>query len=197
VPTLGITGGIATGKTSFVKLLAERMRATVFDADASAGDLLDNDATVRQQVGMAFGEQAFMVNGGANRAYLRECIFSSPEKRRDLEQILHPRIRQRWMGLAAEARKPNEWLIVEIPLLYETGAEKHLGRVAVVACRSATQRLRLSNNRKLDLDTAEKIIASQMDIDVKISKAEHVVWNEGPQNALAGQASLLANYLMG
>jgi dephospho-CoA kinase len=195
VPTLGITGGIATGKSSFTKLLSAQLPATVFDADATAGDLLNNNKTVREQVRAAFGEQAYMHGGEANRGWLRECIFSNPEKKRELEKILHPRVRKNWMELTKKKRGPNEWLIADIPLLYETEAERHLDKVAVVACGGATQRQRLLNGRKLDMATAEKIIGSQMDLSEKISRADHVVWNDGSQNALAEQAQLLANCL--
>jgi dephospho-CoA kinase len=195
VPTLGITGGIATGKSSLTKLLSAKLSATVFDADFTARDLLDHDTTVRQQVRTVFGERAYMDSGEANRAHLRETAFSNPEKKRELEQILHPLVRKNWMEMAKTYRNGKEWLIVDIPLLYETEADRHLDKVVVVACGGATQRKRMLNDRKLDADTAEKIIGSQMDLGVKISKADHVVWNDGSQNALAVQAHLLANCL--
>ena len=195
MPTLGITGGIATGKSSFTKLLAAQLAATVFDADASVKDLLDHNSEVRSQVRATFGEQAFMDDGKVNRTFLRENVFSNSEKKRKLEQILHPLVRQRWMGLAAQSRKPDEWLLLDIPLLYETTAEQHLDKVVVVACDGSTQQARLLTDRKLDAGTAKKIIATQMDLGVKISKADHVVWNGGSHDALARQAGMLANFL--
>jgi dephospho-CoA kinase len=175
--------------------LSAQLPATVFDADAYAGNLLDHDATVREQVCAAFGVQAYMDSGEANRGWLRECIFSNPEKKRELEKILHPLVRKNWMELTEKNRGKNDWLLLDIPLLYETEAERHLDKVAVVACGGATQRQRLLNERKLDAATAEKIIGSQMNLGEKISRADHVVWNDGSQNALAVQAQLLANCL--
>jgi dephospho-CoA kinase len=175
--------------------LSARLPATVFDADADAGNLLEHDATVREQVRAAFGEQAYMPGGEANRGWLRQCIFSNPEKKRTLEKILHPPVRKNWMELTEKNRGKKEWLLADIPLLYETEAGRHLDKVAVVACGGATQRQRLLNGRKLDEATAEKIIGSQMDLGEKISRADHVVWNDGSQNALAVQAQLLANCL--
>lgn len=192
---LGITGGIATGKSSFARYLSIRMPAEVFDADRCAKELLDTEQAVRRLVRETFGDEVLAADGSLNRTRLREIVFADGEKRRALERILHPAIRGRWRGLAEKKRAANEWLIVDIPLLFETGAGQFFDRIIVVGCDAAVQRRRLLNYRKLSPDMAGKIIATQTDLGVKITKADHMVWNDGPLSALEDQADLLANFL--
>ncbi|HWB59855.1 MAG TPA: dephospho-CoA kinase [Chthoniobacteraceae bacterium] len=195
VPILGITGGIATGKSTFAALLSRLTGAQLFDADHAARELLDTDEKVRRQVRLTFGDGIFGPAGEPDRAGLRELVFADAEKRRALEAILHPAIRERWVSLAAGARaagSAGKWLAVDIPLLFETQSEGFFDAVIVVACRASTQMERLLNNRKLDRDIAGKMISAQMGLEAKIAKARHVVWNDGPARAMEEQAALLA-----
>ncbi len=194
-PILGITGGIATGKSSFANLLARQTGARLFDADQATRDLLRSDENVRRLVRREFGDGILAQDGELDRALLREVVFADTEKRRALERILHPAIRERWTTLAAGSRASGEWLAVDIPLLYETGAEGAFDAIIVVACRASTQMERLLNIRKLDRAMAEKIIAAQMDLGAKIARADHLAWSDGPASALGEQAALLAAYL--
>jgi len=192
VPILGITGGIATGKSSFASLFSQQTGASLFDADQFARQLLNVDDNVRRMVRIAFGNEVFGPRDELDRGRLREIVFADDEKRRTLEQILHPAIRERWVSLAAKARAAGDWLVVDIPLLFETETGQLFDRVIVVACRASTQMHRLLNIRKLSMAMAGKIIGAQMDLDVKISGADHLVWNDGPAAALEAQAALLA-----
>ena len=195
MPIVGITGGIATGKSSFASLLSRQTGANLFDADQFARELLDSDDDVRRQVRDSFGDEIFGPAGEPDRALLRELVFAGDEKRRALEQILHPVIRARWVALAEKARASGEWLAVDIPLLFETGNGALFDKIIVVACRPGTQMHRLLNIRKLSADMAGRIIAAQMDLDTKISRADHVIWNDGPETAMERQAALLASHL--
>jgi dephospho-CoA kinase len=194
-PILGITGGIATGKSSFAALLARLTGAALFDADRTAGELLRSDGDVRRLVLLAFGNEVIGPSGEPDRTALREIVFADEQKRRALEGILHPAIQARWVSLAEKARRSGEWLAVDIPLLFETGVERSFDAIIVVACRASTQMDRLLNIRKLDRAMAGRIIAAQMDLDRKITCADHVVWNDGPAAALDAQAALLAAHL--
>ena len=127
---IGITGGISTGKTAFV----ENLRALIpegrfFNADEMARELTRSDEKVLGEIRARFGPAVFQKNGELNRGALRAIIFNAPEKRRDLEQILHPRIRQRWSGEAERYRNSIEFFFADIPLLYETGGEALCDRV--------------------------------------------------------------------
>ena len=195
MPALGITGGVATGKSTFTAALLRHLPAELFDADQCSRDLLANDAGVRETVRRAFGPEAFDNEGRPDRAWLRQLVFVDPSKRLQLENILHPAIRDRWAALARDAERANHWLFVDIPLLFETHAETHLTAIVVVACPTATQRARLIGKRQLSADIADKIIASQLDLETKTKKADHLIWNDSTDSCLDRQADLLARWL--
>lgn len=195
MPVLGVTGGIATGKTSFTRALLRHIAAQIFDADKAAHDLLENDSATQDAVRAAFGGGAFGPDGKPDRARLRQMVFADELQRKRLEDILHPAIRARWVALAAQTVRAGGWLCVDIPLLYETGAEENFDRVIVVACSLGTQRRRLQEQRGLDAATAERILAAQLDLGLKIKKADHVIWNDSTQSCLDRQTALLAGWL--
>jgi dephospho-CoA kinase len=191
---IGITGGISTGKSTFTKCLRELLAsARFFDADEMARDLTTKDPKVLAEIRDRFGPEVFQANGELNRGALRAIIFNAPERRRDLEQILHPRIRQRWSGEAEKYRRSTEQFFADIPLLYETGGDTLCDRVVVVACSDETQVERLMRRMQINSTEARTIIAAQMPLADKIKRAHHVVWNNGPQSVLADQAQLLVN----
>ena len=195
MPVLGVTGGIATGKSSFTSLLLRQFPAEYFDADACAHELLTQDAAVRRAVLDVFGPEACDSWGNPDRPKLRKLVFSDELKRRQLEDILHPAIRERWTQRAAQFTREGGWFVVDIPLLFETRAESRFEHIAVVACSPATQRRRLAEKRGLSADLAEKIIASQLDLPTKINQAHHVIWNDSTLSCLERQARLLADWL--
>jgi dephospho-CoA kinase len=196
VPVLGLTGGIATGKSTFApRLLREIPGARYFDSDACVHELLAGDDGVRESILAAFGSAALGDDDRPSRSRLRAIVFSSDERRKTLESILHPAVRAAWTALAATARANGEWLVVDIPLLYETGAEKEFDRVIVVACPPETQRKRLISERGLALELAETIMAAQLDVGIKTQRADHVIWNDSTVSNLDGQTRLLAAWL--
>jgi dephospho-CoA kinase len=196
VPSLGITGGIATGKSSFTECLLERLPAKRFDADRCAHELLAADAGVRHAVQDQFGAQSYSRDGSPNRAYLRDVVFADTGRRKQLEAILHPVIRSRWLALASEANAGKDWLFVDIPLLFESGVENCFDHVAVVSCSPNTQLRRLIDDRGLTSDLAEKMISTQIDLQTKMSKADHLIWNDSSLSCLDRQAALLAGWLL-
>jgi dephospho-CoA kinase len=188
-----ITGGIATGKSAVTRLWRARFPAAeFFDADQSARELTDQDPEVRQLIAQTFGSEIYSA-GDLNREALRAIIFADPEKKRALEQILHPRIRRQWAAEAESNRGPNQFFLADIPLLYETGGELLCDRVVVVACSTATQLQRLMARSSLSREAAEKMIAAQMPLTEKMKCADYVIWNNGPETALALQVETLAN----
>jgi dephospho-CoA kinase len=196
VPVVGVTGGIASGKTTFAGLLASRVGAEVFDADREARRLVETDHQVLEEIRARFGE-AVIKNDSVDRAALRALVFHDPDKRRDLEAILHPRIRAKWTETAAIARKAGtpRWLIVDIPLLFETQAETYMDETVVIACTPATQRARLEK-RQLTPAIVEKIISAQMPAEEKVRRASRVIWNDGAPSHLEAQADILAALLL-
>src|SRR5690606_36412028 len=127
-------------------------------------------------------------NGGRpNRELLREVIFHDEAKKRTLEAILHPVIRNRWSRRAREAEEANRLCVVDIPLLFETKAESLFDRILTVACDETTQLARLTARRGLTPEISRKIIASQLPLGVKIARSHHVIWNDGSLDGLAAQ----------
>jgi dephospho-CoA kinase len=198
MPAIGITGGISTGKSTFVNCLRQLLpEATFFDADAMARELTERDQMVLSAIRQHFGSIVFHENGGLNREALRAIVFQAPEKRRQLEQILHPPIRRHWSREAGKHHQAKQYFFADIPLLYETGGEKFCDRVVVVACSEETQTQRLMKRMALDQNSATAIIAAQMALSEKMKRADHVVWNNGPQKLLAEQAGFLVELWTG
>lgn len=220
MPAIGITGGISTGKSTFCECLRELLpQAKFFDADQAAHELVDLPE-VKQELVREFGEEIFSSgNQGAaankppaavgtspflgkdlNRTALRTIIFRDAAKKRALEQILHPRIRRQWSAEAETHRKSPEFFFADIPLLYETGGETLCDRVVVVACSPEIQLANLMRklrstgfqpvDHRLEAD-ATAMIGSQMALEEKVKRADHVVWNNGPRSVLKEQAELL------
>ena len=189
---IGITGGISTGKSTFSQFMLDRTGASLFDADRAARVLVDKDATVRELLREQFGGGIFSAVGDLNRAALRAIVFAEPEKKRALEQILHPRIRLQWAAEANQSRQKGALFLADIPLLYETNGEKLCDAVVVVACTQKLQLARLMSRARLPLAPALAMISSQMPLSDKVSRADHVVWNNGPRALLEAQADTLA-----
>src|SRR5205809_7998084 len=192
MPAIGITGGISTGKTSFCECLGEIVPAAkFFDADQVAHQLVNVDPQVKNEIRQEFGTGIFSAEGDLNREKLRAIVFNDAAKRRALEQILHPRIRRQWSAEAETHRNSPDFFFADIPLLYETGGERLCDRVVVVACSSKTQVRWLMERKSLERSAAEQMINSQMPLDEKIRRADHVVWNDGVRTVLADQARCL------
>jgi dephospho-CoA kinase len=163
-----------------------------FDSDGFVHELLATDDGVRDTIVSAFGHEACDSAGRPDRAKLRALVFADGSKRRILEDILHPIVRARWTEQAGAVRARGKWLLIDIPLLYETGVEAYFDRVVVVASPRDTQLFRLTRERGLAQDTAARIIASQLDLGEKIQKADHVIWNDSTVPNLDGQSRILA-----
>jgi len=191
---IGVTGGIGSGKSTFSKMLADHLGARLFDADSAARELLESDPAVRQEITTELFAEAYSPDGKPDRAAIRRLVFHDPAAKARLESILHPRIRERWTQLAAECRQNATPLVVEIPLLFETGAERFFDRIVTVACSHETQLARTAA-RGLPRDEAESIIRSQLPLERKTSLAHFVVWNDGSLTNLENQASELAKIL--
>lgn len=197
MPAIGITGGVATGKSTFCARLRELLpSATFFDADQAAHELVDLPE-VKAELLREFGDSIFLPPSlekprpDLNRDALRAIILRDAAKKRALEQILHPRIRQQWIVLAETHRNSPECFFADIPLLYETGGETLCDRVVVVACSRAIQVARLMENKSMRQSEAEAMINMQMPMEEKIRQANHVVWNNGTRPVLVDQTEKL------
>jgi dephospho-CoA kinase len=190
--SIGITGGVATGKSTVALHLFELLRRTgrveLFSSDFEARRLTDSDLVVQEEIRVAFGVQVFDSEGNLARDRLRDLVFHDGEARKVLESILHPRIREAWMSRT----EGDGLLLAEIPLLYETGAESYFDRIIVTACSHDSQVERIVVERRLLKELAEQIIQAQMDLEEKIRRADWVVWTECPPGITAQQVNLIS-----
>src|SRR5437867_10898114 len=191
MPAIGITGGISTGKSTFCECLREIFPAAkFFNADQAAHALIQLPE-VKQEIRAEFGAGVFSRNGDLNRETLRAIIFADATKKRALERILHPRIRRQWRAEAKRHRNSPDFFFADIPLLYETGGETFCDRVVVVACSQKVQLARLRKRMSVKSAEAKQMINSQMPLQEKIGRADHVVWNNGDRASLMEQARFL------
>jgi len=187
---LGLTGGIATGKSTAARLLHDLADLTAFDADACVHELLATDQEVISAIRLEFS----LPDAPIDRATLRQIVFCDPEARRRLEGILHPVVRARWQGLADDCRAHGRRLLVDMPLLFETDAASAFDATIVVAASPQVQRQRLAS-RGLDLKMIDAMLASQWPIGQKVGLADHVIWNDGSPAELERQCALLLDAL--
>lgn len=191
---LALTGGPATGKSTCAGLLAARHTFEAFDADACVHGLLAADHRIISAVDAEFGPGVLDPTGAVHRPALRALVFPDPAARRRLEAILHPAVRHHWMEQAGRCRETGRDFLADIPLLFETGADRFFDATVAVAVSADVQRRRLQE-RGLDQATVEGLLASQLPMDEKVRRADSVVWNDGTLGALARQADLLLERL--
>jgi dephospho-CoA kinase len=191
MPAIGITGGISTGKSTFCEYLRELLpRAKFFSADQAAHALAEVP-DIKQQLRVEFGSSIFSAHGDLNRAKLRAIVFGNATRKSALERILHPRIRRQWRIEAKRHRNSPNFFFADIPLLYETGGETLCDRVVVVACSERVQLDRLGKRMSIETSEAKQMIESQMPLEEKVRRADHVIWNNGKRAALIKQARFL------
>ena len=191
MPAIGITGGVATGKSAFCECLREILpSAKFFNADQAAHVLVELPE-VKKKIRAEFGNGVFSRSGDLNREQLRAIIFGDVTRKRALERILHPRIRSQWRAEAKKHRNSPDFFFADIPLLYETGGEILCDRVVVVACSYKVQLGRLMKRMSIKASEARQMINSQMPLEEKIRRGDHVAWNNGDRATLAEQARFL------
>jgi dephospho-CoA kinase len=192
MPSIGITGGVATGKSTVARHLFNLLQRTVpvefFSSDFEARRLTDSNLVVQEEIKEAFGVLVFDSEGNLARDRLRDLVFHDGAARKVLESILHPRIREAWISRAGG----DGLLLAEIPLLYETGAEPYLDRIIVTACSRASQVERIVVERRLLKELAEQIIQAQMDLEEKIRRGDWVVWTDCLPGITAQQVNLIS-----
>ena len=175
---LGLTGGVGMGKSTAAGFF-EQFGVPIVDTDQLARELVQPGQLALAEIRAAFGDQIIGPDGQLRRDELANFVFKDSGARKKLEEILHPRIRERWLARAEAWRSENRPLaIVVIPLLYETGAAPHFDKVICVACSEDSRHERLSG-RGWTQSQIDARIAAQMPVTEKISRAGFVIWSEG------------------
>lgn len=192
---VGLTGGIATGKSTVAGMLRE-VGIPVIDADALVHAMLAPGGAAVAPVVARFGE-AYCVEGGIDRAKLGVLVFEDEQARRDLERIMHPLVvRESETRLADAARSPGvEIVVYDAALLIETGRHDGFPRLVVVITDAETQIERLMRRNGLDPDQAGARVRAQMPLADKAELADYVIDNSGAWHETRRQVAELHAWL--
>ncbi|HDP5807622.1 TPA: dephospho-CoA kinase [Staphylococcus aureus] len=175
---IGLTGGIASGKSTVSELLSV-FGFKVVDADKAAREAVKKGSKGLAQVREVFGDEAIDENGEMNRRYMGDLVFNHPEKRLELNAIIHPIVRDIMEEEKQEYLKQGYNVIMDIPLLFENELENTVDEVWVVYTSESIQMDRLMKRNNLSLEDAKARVYSQISIDKKSRMADHVIDNLG------------------
>ncbi len=192
---IGLTGGIATGKTTVANYLASAYNLPILDADIYARVAVSVGTTIIGAIAQRYGEQILLADGNLNRQRLGEMIFNHPEERNWVEQLIHPYVRDRFLGEIAVSSAPT--LVLVVPLLFEAGMTDLVTEIWVVRCSEEQQLQRLIQRNHLSREQALARICSQLPIEEKADRADVVLDNTSTLEALLKEvdaAILLTDY---
>jgi len=191
--TVVMTGGIASGKTSASDLFAS-YGVPILDTDLAARTVVEPGQPALDEIKVSFGNDVITASGELDRAVLREVIFEQPEKRRELEAILHPKIR------AHINEQKNQldaaYCIIVVPLYLESGRGYEADRILVIDVPTDLQRERLAKRDNTSPEQIEQILKSQATREERLSAADDVIDNTASPESLAARvAELHQQYL--
>jgi dephospho-CoA kinase len=196
---VGLTGGIATGKSTVTDMF-RRLGCEIIDADVLAREVVAPGEPALAEIAREFGPEVLQPDGALDRKRLGAVVFADPERRRRLEAITHPAIRARFMArLAALMERGFDGIaIFDAAVMIESGNYKNMDRLVVVLTDEPTQRARLTARDAIDESEASRKIASQMPVADKARLADYVIDNAGDRAATEAQvrrvhAALLAD----
>ena len=178
--TIGLTGGIATGKSTVAKILRDDLGVPVIDADQVAREVVAPGQPALAELAARFGPGVFSADGALDRKALGALVMGDPAARQDLDRITHPRIRaaiQQKLARLAEAGAPAA--AVEAALLVETGAYRLYDALIVVSCAPDTQLQRLMSREGMTLEEARRWTQSQLPLAEKERLGTVVIRNDG------------------
>jgi dephospho-CoA kinase len=185
---VGLTGGIATGKSTVSEML-RGLGAEIIDADRLAREVVEPGQPAFKQIVAEFGAGVVGADGALDRKKLGAIVFADPERRKRLEALTHPAIRERFQARLDElaARGFAGLVFFDAPVMIESGSYKNMDRMVVVVTDEATQMARLRGRDGTDDAEGRQKIASQMPLAEKAKLADHVIDNSGDREATAAQ----------
>ena len=190
---IGLTGGIASGKTTVANWFAA-LGVPVVDTDVIAREVVAPGTPGLRDVVAEFGAGVLLPDGSLDRRRLRDLAFTTEVRRRRLEALLHPRILASMEAQSAAAGGPYQVLVV--PLLVESGLDTRMDRVLVVDCSETVQRQRLMARDGETGPGVDRLLAAQMDRQARRSRADDLLTNDGPRDEVHRRVTELhANYL--
>lgn len=184
---VGLTGGIASGKSTVSEILA-RQGAAIIDADVLAREVVEPGRQAWTEIVNTFGTAVLQPDRALDRQKLRAIIFDDPDARKKLESIIHPQVRAlAEQRIREHAAAGYAVIVYEVPLLFEGNLQEWLRPVILVACDVDTQRKRLQSRDNLSAVQAQKHIEAQMSLEEKRRLADYVIENNGSLEDLERQ----------
>ena len=184
---IAITGGAGTGKSTVARMFAE-LGAEVLDADQVAREAVAVGEPAWTELRRLYGPEYFHENGELNRSRLAQLVFADPEERRRLDGLIHPRVAEKLQARYTDLeRRGVKLVMVEVPLLFETGRERGFDRVIVVAAPEAVQIRRLQGRDRRGEAEIRGILKAQWPLADKVARADYVVDNGGERGVTARQ----------
>jgi dephospho-CoA kinase len=180
MPVIGLTGGLASGKSLITDYLKTK-GIHVIDADQLARKVVQKGQACLEEIVQIFGQKILHQDGSLNRKMLGHLVFDSPEKRKRLEAIVHPRVYQAaWKEIhIIQEQNPDVLIIFSVPLLFETGHDKEVDKVIVVYADASTQLDRLQKRNGFTQAEARKRMSAQMSMEEKKKAADFLIDNTG------------------
>ena len=172
--TVGLTGGIGSGKTTIANLFATEFAISIYIADTKAKELIAQDTHLQQEIKALLGEEAF-VEGKYNTAFVASIVFSTPEKLQALNQLIHPYVQQDFERWREEQHSP--YVIKESAILFESGSYKDCDYIITVTAPLEERIRRVMLRDKIDRKTVEKRIKNQWNDGNRIKLSTFVVDN--------------------
>jgi dephospho-CoA kinase len=188
---VALTGGIATGKSTILRRLQQRGIPTI-DADVLAREAVRPGTPAAAAIRARFGDVLFTTEGDLDRKALGALVFREPEARVALEGIIHPDVYDRITRWFDELPPATAVAVADIPLLYETHREGDFDAVVVAACDPAEQVSRIVRRDGLTAEEARQRLDAQWPIGEKVTRADYVIWTDGPPDATAEQVDAMA-----
>lgn len=185
---VGLTGNVAAGKSSVARVWRS-LGATVVDADELARRAVEPGSAAYRRIVEAWGPEVVGEDGALDRAALRRIVFDDPEARARLEEIVHPAVEALREEEYRRAEERGERMVVaDIPLLFEVGLADEFDVLVLVDAPAQVRLVRMVRDRGLDPDEAGKMILAQMPSELKRARADVVIENAGPVEALEARA---------
>ena len=191
---VGLTGGIGSGKSTVAKGLQSK-GVTVVDADQIAREVVQPGEEALDEIANTFGSEVIQTDGNLDRAALKQRIFSDPNAKKQLEAILHPRIRQRILDQVNSATG-TPYVVADIPLLVESKYPEHFDRVIVVDCTETQQVERVKARDDMSDEQIQRIMDSQATRQERLKSATDVIDNTGDLKSLKMQIEKLHDTLL-
>jgi dephospho-CoA kinase len=185
---IGLTGAIATGKTTVTNYLASTYNLPILDADIYAREAVSLGSPILGAIAQRYGQEILLADGSLNRQKLGEIIFNRQDERNWIDNLIHPHVRDRFLKAITESS--SQILVLVVPLLFEAGMTDLVTEIWVVYCSEEQQLQRLIQRNHLNKEQAQARIKSQLPIEEKVAHADVILDNSSTLEALLKQINL-------